>query len=104
MRYGLIPMTTLSLTALMAGCGGSSSTGTAAAPPQASGSVQTITAVGSSACTGGGAYGSSTCTYYFTPTPDSVATGSTVSFTFQDVAHQVTFDTPGAPANLPAEM
>jgi plastocyanin len=104
MRYGLIATTTLSLIALIAGCANNSSTGTAAAPPPTSGSAQTVTAVGSSACTGGGTYGSSTCTYYFTPTPDSVATGSTVSFAFQDVAHQVTFDTPGAPANLAAEM
>jgi plastocyanin len=91
---------TIAAAALVVGCS-KSSTGTATAPPQVGATSQTVTAVGSSACSGG-AYGS--CTYYFTPTPDTISVGSTLSFTFEDVAHQVTFDTPGAPANLPSEI
>ena len=100
MRHGLT--VTLAVMLSVAACS-SSSTGTGNAPPQVGGSQLIVTAVGSSACTGGGGYGSQSCNYYFTPTPDSVAAGSTLSYKFQDVAHQVTFDTPGAPANLPSE-
>jgi plastocyanin len=38
--------------------------------------------------------------YYFTPTPDTVTTaGSTVSFVFQDVTHDIHFDTQGSPVD-----
>lgn len=37
--------------------------------------------------------------YFFTPTPDTIAVGSTLSFTATDVEHNVVFDTPGSPTN-----
>jgi plastocyanin len=41
--------------------------------------------------------------FYFSPVPDTVAVGSTVSFQFQDVLHTVTFDAaPSAVADIPA--
>ena len=67
-----------------------------------------IEAVGSAlGCTtsGGGAYGggsTTNCTFYFNPTPDTVTAGTAISFKFDDVEHQVVFDTPGGPASLPA--
>lgn len=36
----------------------------------------------------------------FRPTPDTVAAGSMVSFAWHSVAHNVQFDTPGAPASI----
>jgi len=36
----------------------------------------------------------------FSPTPDTVAAGSTVSFAWGSVAHNVQFDTQGAPASI----
>jgi plastocyanin len=66
-----------------------------------------IEAVGSAlGCTTSSGYnGSSTsCTFYFTPTPDTITVGTAVSFKFDDVEHQVVFDTPGGPASLPAAM
>lgn len=45
--------------------------------------------------------GGQTCSYFFTPTPDTVAAGTAVSFKFDDVQHNVVWDTPGAPTNLP---
>ncbi len=64
-----------------------------------SGSSLTITAVGSSVCSGGGgAYGSTpSCNYYFTPTPDSVAVGSSVTFRYEDVKHEIVWDSPTHP-------
>jgi plastocyanin len=52
--------------------------------------------------TSGGAYGGSntSCTYFFNPTPDTVAVGTAVSFKFDDVAHTVTWDAPGGLPNL----
>jgi plastocyanin len=39
--------------------------------------------------------------YYFSPSPDTVAAGSQVKFSFLDVAHTVTFDTgPAQIANI----
>jgi plastocyanin len=41
--------------------------------------------------------------YFFSPTPDTVAAGSTVSFQFDDVMHTVTWvQNPGGVANIPA--
>ena len=52
--------------------------------------------------TSGGAYGggNTSCTYFFNPTPDTVAVGTAVSFKFDDVAHTVTWDAPGGLPNL----
>jgi plastocyanin len=52
----------------------------------------------------GGSYGSGG-NYYFSPTPDTVAAGTTVTFQFGSVTHNVTF-TPVAnvPADIPASM
>lgn len=67
-----------------------------------------IEAVGSAlgCTTSSSGYGGSTtsCTFYFNPTPDTIQAGTAVSFKFDDVEHQVVFDTPGGPASLPAAM
>lgn len=64
-----------------------------------------IEAVGSArgCTTTGGSYGSggtTNCTFFFNPTPDTVKTGTALAFKFDDVGHTVTWDTPGAPADL----
>ena len=64
-----------------------------------------IEAVGSAqgCTTSGGGYGgggTQTCTFFFNPTPDTVKTGSALTFKFDDIAHTVTWETSGAPANL----
>jgi len=64
-----------------------------------------IEAVGSAlgCTTSGGGYGgpsTTNCTFFFNPTPDTVKTGAALAFKFDDVGHTVTWDTPGAPADL----
>jgi plastocyanin len=87
--------------ALALGCGSSSSSnGNSNEPPAGGGAAATITAVTTSGCSGGN-YSSGSCEYYFTPTPDTIAAGSSVSFVFQGL-HQVTFTTSGAPAGVPS--
>jgi len=63
------------------------------------GSSNTITA---SSTTTGGAYGSGG-NYFFSPTPDTVASGTAVTFTFGSVTHNVHF-TAGSnpPDSIPA--
>ncbi len=94
-RYIGVGLATLATSALLA-CGSSSSSG--ATGPSA-GSSTTIMA---SSVTTGGAYGSGG-NYFFSPNPDSVAVGTTVTFQFGSVVHNVMFDgaVPGAPANIP---
>jgi plastocyanin len=55
-----------------------------------------------SSTTTGGSYGSGG-NYFFSPTPDTVAAGTSVNFQFGGVTHNVTF-TPvaNAPTNIPA--
>ncbi len=38
--------------------------------------------------------------YFFSPTPDTIKVGSTLTFTASDVLHDVFFDTPGSPQNI----
>jgi plastocyanin len=80
----------------VAACGSSGSGGGSTNGGPVPGASTSITAVGSSA--GGGGGGGSP--YFFTPTPDTVSVGATVTYVFQDVNHTVTFDTPGSPANI----
>lgn len=55
---------------------------------------------------GGGGYGDGMVRpfgsgeFFFSPSPDTVAAGTTVTFQFGNVAHTVTFDTDGSPANI----
>jgi plastocyanin len=99
-------------------CGSdSSSGGSSGGAGPVSGHSLSITATGSSTAGGhtspystapnmggsmaaGGTSHARTNPYFFTPTPDTVAVGSTVTWMFQDVNHTVTFDTPGAPADI----
>jgi plastocyanin len=104
----------------VAACGSSGSSGGGSANNSGGpvgGASTTITAVGTGATTGGGGGGNPYSTapvmtagklgtrsasqpFFFTPTPDTIAAGSTVTFAFQNVGHTVTFDTPGSPANI----
>jgi plastocyanin len=85
------------LTVVVAAACSSSSTGPSGGP--SGGHSTTITAVGSS---NNGGYGSGS-QYYYTPTPDTLASGSQVTFAFQDVAHTVVFDGgPGGVADIGA--
>ncbi len=78
------------------GSGGSTGGGS----PTGGSPSATITA---SSVTTGGAYGSGG-NYFFSPTPDTVALGTTVTFRFGSVTHNVVFSSPTAPANIPASM
>jgi plastocyanin len=92
------------------GSGAGSNNSTSAGP--VSGHSDTVTGVGSSATSGGGSSNpyatgpsvharSASEPYFFTPTPDTIAVGSTMNFVFQDINHTVTFDTnPGNVANI----
>jgi plastocyanin len=89
------------VTGVLAAAACSSSTSPANGPM--GGHSAQIEAVGNAlgCSTSGGAYGggSTTCTYFFNPTPDTVAAGAAISFKFDDVAHTVTWD--AAPNGLP---
>jgi cytochrome c oxidase subunit II len=65
------------------------------------GGSSTIEASGS---TGSATYGNPTPgSYFFSPTPDTVVAGSTVTFQFDDVMHTVTWvQNPGNVADIPA--
>lgn len=67
-------------------------------------SGDTITA--SSTTTGGGAYGGGgSGNYFFSPTPDTVAAGATVTYAFGSVAHNVHFSAvAGAPDSIQTSM
>ncbi|HWZ60345.1 MAG TPA: hypothetical protein VNW46_15305 [Gemmatimonadaceae bacterium] len=106
-----LTMATAVVTAAACGSSGNGSSGggnTGGGP--VSGHSTTITATGTSTMGGGGGNPYSTAPlvstsraanpYFFTPTPDTVAVGATVTYVFQNVAHTVTFDTPGSPANI----
>jgi plastocyanin len=101
----------------VAACGssgnGSSNNGGGTASGPVSGHSDTITGVGSSATSGNGGGGSNPYStapivrtrsaaepYFFTPTPDTITAGSTVTFAFQDVNHTVTFSTDSNPGNV----
>jgi len=63
------------------------------------GHSDTITA---SSTTTGGAYGSGG-NYFFSPTPDTVAAGTAVTFSFGSVVHNVHWQTgPATPDSIPA--
>ena len=65
------------------------------------GASSTIEASGTN---GSATYGNPTPgVYFFSPTPDTVVAGSTVTFQFDDVMHTVTWvENPGGVANIPA--
>jgi plastocyanin len=103
-----LTMATAVITAAACGSSGSGGGGNSSGGP-VSGHSTTITATGTSTSGGGGnpystgpAMSSTRAAnpFFFTPTPDTVAVGATVTYVFQNVAHTVTFDTPGAPANI----
>jgi plastocyanin len=86
------------VTGVLAAAGCSSST---APNGPAGGHSDQIEAVGSALGCTTGSYGSgSTCTFFFNPTPDTVAVGAAVVFKFDDVAHTVTWDAAGGLPNL----
>jgi plastocyanin len=77
-------------------CGGSSAT--------APGGGHSNTIVASSTTTGGGAYGAGG-NYFFSPNPDTVGAGTSVTFQIGSVTHNVHFDTgPVALDSIPATM
>jgi plastocyanin len=99
MRYYAIAA---AVTGVLAAVGCSSSTGPMNGPVGGH-SVQ-IEAVGSArGCTssGGGYGGGSTtsCTFFFNPTPDTIKAGAALSFKFDDVGHTIHWDA-GPLANL----
>ena len=60
------------------------------------------TKITASSTTRGGNYGSGG-NFFFSPTPDTVAAGTAVTFTVGGIIHNVTFaNGQGAPANIPA--
>jgi plastocyanin len=88
---------TLAAAAAVAGCS-SSSTGPGGGNPPG-GSSNTIVA---SSTTTGGTYGSGG-NYFFSPTPDTVAAGAAVTYSFGSVTHNVHFDAvANAPDSIPS--
>lgn len=62
------------------------------------------TTITASQTTTGGAYGSGG-NYFFSPTPDTVAAGTNVTYSFGSVRHNVHFDAvAGAPDSIPSTM
>jgi plastocyanin len=85
--------------ALLAGGVACSSSSTGPGGGSTGGSSSTIVA---SSTTTGGAYGSGG-NYFFSPTPDSVAAGTAVTYQFGSVTHNVHFDAvANAPDSIPA--
>jgi plastocyanin len=88
---------TLVLAVSVAAC--SSSTAPSGGGGGGGGASNTITA---SSTTTGGAYGSGG-NYFFSPTPDTVAAGTSVSYVFGSVTHNVHFSVvANAPDSIPA--
>ena len=91
------------VTGVLAAAACSSSTAPANGPM--GGHTAQVEAVGSAlgCTTSGGGYGgggNQTCTFFFNPTPDTVAAGTAVSFKFDDIPHTVTWDAAGGLPNL----
>jgi plastocyanin len=88
-------------------CGGSKSTSPGGSSGSnnngSNGSGTTATANESDTITASdsGNYSSGNTTYKFSPTPDTVSSGTTMSFKFGDVQHTVIWDTQGAPDSIP---
>jgi plastocyanin len=120
-HHAITMIATLAAVLTAAACGssgsGSNSNGGGTTSGPVSGHSDTVTGVGSSATSGGGGGGggggnpystapmartrSAAEPYFFTPTPDTIAVGTTLNFVFQDVNHTVTFDmNPGTVANI----
>jgi len=92
---------TVALLATGTACGGSSG---ATGPGGGGGGGSSTTITASSTTSGGGAYGGGG-NYFFSPTPDSVAAGTQVTYTFGSVTHNVHFDAvANAPDSIPASM
>jgi plastocyanin len=84
----------LSITAAAVAFAGCSSSSSPTSPGSTGGHSSTINASGTA----------SGSTFFFNPTPDTVAVGTTATYTFADVAHVVHFDVAGAPTDIPATM
>jgi plastocyanin len=66
------------------------------------GALGTIEASGTTG-SGNGYMNPGTGAYFFSPTPDTIAAGSSITFQFDDIAHTVTWDQdPGGVADIPA--
>jgi plastocyanin len=83
------------------GSGGGGGGGGGAAGGAGGSANESSTITASSATTGGGAYGAGG-NYFFSPTPDTVAAGTSVTFTFGSVTHNVHFEVANAPDSIPA--
>jgi plastocyanin len=84
--------------------GSSTSTGTPAGTGgsgNVSNSSNNSTTITASSTTTGGYYGSGG-NYFFSPTPDTVAAGTPVSYVFGSVTHNVHFSVANAPDSIPA--
>jgi plastocyanin len=78
--------------------GASNSTGT---PSSTGGSGNVSNTITASSTTTGGYYGSGG-NYFFSPTPDTVAVGTAVTYVFGSVVHNVHFAVATAPDSIPA--
>lgn len=84
--------------AALAACSSSTSPSSNGTTPPGGGSNNTITANYSSTA---GNYGSGGSTnWWFAPTPDTVAAGSTVTFSWSGAQHNIHWDTQGAPDSV----
>lgn len=88
---------TVILAAAVAACSSSTAPSNNGGGVPGGASSNTITA---SYTSSNGSYGSSS-TWYFAPTPDTVAAGAAVTFTWSGAQHNVHWDTPNSPDSIP---
>jgi plastocyanin len=97
-RHGLTIGLSVAVAAGLAACSSSTSPNGSGVAPAGGGSSNTITANYS---TSGGSYGSGgSASWYFAPTPDTVAAGSSVTFQWSGGAqHSIHWDAVAAPVD-----
>lgn len=96
--HGLTAGLGLILAAGFAACSSSSSPSNNGTNP-GGGASSTITA---NYTVTGGSYGSGgSANWFFSPTPDTVTAGSSVTFTWSGAQHNVIWDTPNSPDSIP---
>ena len=84
----------------LAACSSSSTAPSGSGAPQGGGSNSTIMAGYSSG--GGGAYGGGSASWWWSPSPDTVAAGTSVTFQWSGAQHNVHWDTaPSAVDSVP---
>lgn len=97
-----VPSVAIGLSVAIAAGLAACSSSTAPSGNSGGGGASSNTITASSTTTGGGAYGAGG-NYFFSPTPDTVAAGTSVTYVFGGVTHNVHFSAvANAPDSIPA--